>query len=74
MVSIHGDRQAPEGSPLSGPGVWAVALRNGHESFHFVKNGSESFLGKTSTKAARTGMVCAYKHGIKYMERLQRRR
>ena len=24
--------------------MWAVALRNGHESFHFVRNGLESFL------------------------------
>ena len=30
--------------------MWAVALRNGHESFHFVRNGSESFLGSTGTK------------------------
>ena len=29
----------------------AVALRNGHESFHFVRNGSESFLGRTGTNS-----------------------
>ena len=42
--------------------MWAVALRNGHESFHFVRNGSESFLGevryKAGTKASRAGMGC----------------
>ena len=37
--------------------MWAVALRNGHESFHFVRNGSESFLGNTSIKAAGHGWL-----------------
>ena len=32
------------------------SLRNGHESFHFVRNGSESFLGSTGTKTTRTWM------------------
>ena len=42
--------------------MWAVALRNGHESFHFVRNGSESFLYKRSIKAASTWVVGTYKH------------
>ena len=54
--------------------MWAVALRNGHESFHFVRNGSESFLDKTGIKAARAWVVETYKHGIKCMQGLQRRR
>ena len=42
--------------------MWAVALRNGHESFHFVRNGSESFLDKPETGlikalAARAGYI-----------------
>ena len=40
----------------------AVARRNGLESFHLVRNGSESFLDKTGTKAARTWIVETYKH------------
>ena len=38
--------------------MWAVALRNGHESFHFVRNG---VVPVQNTKASShvTWMVCA---------------
>ena len=44
------------------------------ESFHFVRNGLESFLGRTGIKAARTWVVWTDKHGIKGMDGRQRRR